>query len=133
MSERGQVIDQLLGKCVSDVSQYDPSTGMVLDLVATRVTATGCVVSSDSLVRTGEYRYDRFLNLKHQTKNVTATPKQVEERYEYDELQRLTSAGTCEGAGCTPAAAQTNSYHYDDLGNVTSKSDYGGRADGGVR
>jgi RHS repeat-associated protein len=139
MSERGRVIDQQLGNEVRETSEYDPSTGLALTLTAIlnpppppptwppiSIMAispiTDGVTLGVSLVRQDTYLYDRFLNLALQTKNITRL--QREERFTYDELQRLTSAGRCTGAGCMPGTGETDSYTYDDLGNLTSKSDY---------
>jgi RHS repeat-associated protein len=136
MSERGQVTEQRLGNCVRETGEYDPSTGLALTLTAGRPSpapgslpadlaqcpAADGVTGGVSLVRQGVYRYDRFLNLATQSKNVSGL--QAEERFTYDELQRLTSAGRCTGAGCVPSAAQTDTYVYDNLGNLTQKSDW---------
>ncbi|HEX9053064.1 MAG TPA: hypothetical protein VF841_21225, partial [Anaeromyxobacter sp.] len=89
MSERGQIVDQLLGRCIAEDAEYDPSTGVARLLTATRDLVSCPAGGPSTLVRQGEYRYDRFLNLSIQTKNVAGA--QVEERYGYDELQRLTS------------------------------------------
>ena len=40
----------------------------------------------------------------------------------YDDLQRMTSAARCSGAGCAPGTPDT--FTFDDLGNITSKSDF---------
>jgi RHS repeat-associated protein len=134
-SERGQVTDQRLGNCVRERAEYDPSTGTALHLSALRPSPAPAALPADlggcpaegattaALVRQDDYLYDRFLNLSRQVKNVANL--QREERFTYDRLQRLLSAGRCTGAGCTPGAAETDFYSYDDLGNLTSKSDYG--------
>ena len=48
------------------------------------------------------------------------------ERYDYDDLQRLTGASRMwDGMTWQPRATPADTYAYDDLGNITSKSDYG--------
>ncbi len=48
------------------------------------------------------------------------------EHYDYDDLQRLTGATRMwEGMNWQPPTTPADTYSYDDLGNITSKSDYG--------
>ncbi len=47
------------------------------------------------------------------------------ETYGYDDLQRLIGASRAWQGGLTDPAPQPDTYKYDDLGNITSKSDYG--------
>jgi RHS repeat-associated protein len=136
LSERGQVTEQRLGNCVRETGEYDASTGLVLSLSGLRPAPSPATPPDDpaacpgnavtqAVVRQDEYRYDRFLNLAKQTKNVAST--QVEEKFSYDNLQRLTSAERitpCTESCTGPVTTTLDSYAYDVLGNITSKSDY---------
>ncbi len=134
LSERGQVAEQRLGNCARETGEYDASTGLVRHLSGMRpwpsptalpVDLTNCPsggVAPEAMIRQDKYLYDRYLNLGRQEKNVAGS--QVDEHFGYDELQRLSSAGRCGGAGCSPGEADTDRYEYDDLGNLTKKSDY---------
>lgn len=118
MSPRGQVEKQVLGNGVVEDSTFDASTGLALNLQSKAGLTT---------VRYFDYRYDHFLNLTVQDRQINNQEKL--ERYGYDDLQRLVSARRCAGAACvaTGAPADTETFSYDDLGNLTSKSDYAAR------
>ncbi len=142
LSERGQVTQQSLGQFMTEVNTYDVSTGMPLSMNAHGMKdaqPAGC--TSLLMARQVDYKYDQFLNLAEQDKQLllrapingalqfnACTPKGAvsTETYQYDQLQRLTSASRA-WSGLTAAAATTtaDSYTYDDLGNIVSKSDYG--------
>jgi RHS repeat-associated protein len=133
LTARGQVAEQRLGNCVRETGEYDEATGMVLSLTAVRpspapaslpaldLTACPSAIWASGGIRQGTYRYDRYLNLVWQTKNVGGV--EAQEMYGYDEVQRLTSASVVWPGNLT--ASQSASYAYDDMGNLTSKSDYG--------
>jgi RHS repeat-associated protein len=137
MSPRGAVTQQMLGNGIGEWTVYDDSTGL-----ATLVFASlGEAIPPDCPwglppgfplgygLRSTRYSYDQFLNLARQEKVLyqrDATTGailggdqchvDVSETYTYDDLQRLRS----ESRGDT----STESYEYDDLGNITRKSDY---------
>ncbi len=119
MDERGRVTRQTLGNTLQEDTAYDESTGLATFQTAVR--------PGGSLVRQVEYAYDHFLNLSKQRKNVAGV--QSEELFTHDDLQRLRSAsrswGTTPPPGYSAGYTESDSYTYDDLGNLLSKSDYG--------
>jgi len=138
MSVRGQVVGQLFGNNVEEARDYDDSTGVPLWITATglrEVPPSRCATASAPLVRQLTYKYDHFLNLARQEKTLyqrdsfgsiiydascNTMNEVVDETYSYDELQRLLGA-TRSGFGFpTP---ESDTYTYDDLGNILSKSD----------
>lgn len=140
MSERGQVTEQRLGNCVRELAGYDSSAGLAQWMKATLpswqapppadvpLDLLNCPAANTLLVRELDYHYDRFLNLSQQDKQFGAAAAQPNgakaEAYRYDELQRLTWASICTGSGCTPDEGGATTYMYDDLGNLTDKSDF---------
>jgi RHS repeat-associated protein len=129
VSPRGAVTDQVFGNCTAEHANYDASSGMATFMTALRPSAAAspCPAALE-LVRQVEYGHDHLLNLERQMKNIAGL--QATEVFEYDELQRLTKAdrswGTTPPAGQAQGYAETVSYAYDDLGNITAKSDYAG-------
>ena len=116
MSARGQVVLQDLGNGVVETNGYDPSTGLVLNVQATK--------PGGALIRQTEYRYDHFLNLTWQEKTIPpAAPTRATETFAYDDLQRIVTASRL-WEGLTGESPATDNYSYDDLGNIKSKSDY---------
>ena len=87
------------------------------------------------------YRYDQFLNLNSQVKGFylrdaagairydsacQPIAASATERYDYDDLQRLTGATRMwDGMTWQSPTTPADTYAYDDLGNIISKSDYG--------
>jgi RHS repeat-associated protein len=136
MSARGQVTDQRLGNCIEEVNTFDASTGLSHMLSAMRplnatslpmtIAGASCSAAAD-LVRQDLYDYDHFLNLHQYTKQISrkefSLPNlELHEVFGYDDLQRMTSAARCTGAGCAPGTPDT--FGFDDLGNIRSKSDF---------
>jgi RHS repeat-associated protein len=142
MSERGQITGQTFGNGISETDQYDNSTGMPLKINAVGLAdapPAGCSETDPLIVRTVGYTYDQFLNVAAQAKQFllrdpsgalefgSCTPKVVtaSESYGYDDLQRLLSSErTWQGINPNPSPSG-DTYAYDDLGNITKKSDYG--------
>jgi hypothetical protein len=144
MTERGQIAAQGFGNGLQETNTYDPSTGMALSMSASgllEAPPAACAGHSAPDVKQIVYLYDQFLNLKSQVKGfylrdpagairydgacqpVTAS---ATERYDYDDLQRLTGASRMwDGMSWQPPTTPADTYAYDDLGNITSKSDYG--------
>jgi RHS repeat-associated protein len=146
MSVRGQVTMQTLGNSVVESNTYDESTGMPLAMNAFKMRdpqPAGCPNPPvpDQLVQQVDYHYDHFLNVARQEKQFLqrdATTKALlfsgcqplgataSETYSYDELQRLLGASrTWTGMTASASTIALDSYSYDDLGNIKSKSDYG--------
>ena len=143
MSERLQITGQTFGNGIGEALEYDNSTGMALHItsygLADRAPA-GCLKPNPFVVRELNYSYDHFLNVASQAKSFLArdsssarrfsgcTPQSgtVREAYQYDELQRLLGS-TRSWSGIAPTASTLlgDEYAYDDLGNISSKSDYG--------
>ncbi len=145
MSVRGQVTDQTLGNHIVETAQYDASTGLSTWASSTRPpgTAATCKTASGTartplmLVRQMRYQYDQFLNLASQQKTyyrrdaasgfpdcTSGAPVAVAatESYSSDDLQRLLGSAR---TWTDDASLQADSYAYDDLGNITQKSDFG--------
>ncbi len=145
MSARGQVTDQTLGNDIVETAQFDASTGLPTWASSTRPpgTASTCKTASGTaqtplmLVRQMRYQYDQFLNLASQQKTyyrrdaasgfpdcTSGGPVAVAatESYSYDDLQRLLGSAR---TWTDDASLQADSYAYDDLGNITQKSDFG--------
>ncbi len=73
------------------------------------------------IIRQVDYAHDHFMNLEQQAKNIAGA--QATEAFTYDELQRIKS-GTRSWVYQGLSMSEGDSYTYDDLGNITSKSDY---------
>jgi RHS repeat-associated protein len=130
MSERGQVTSQTLGNGIVETTSYDSSTGMALSLNANGLNEpppAGC--SPAPLVRQANYTYDHFLNLAKQAKQFLLRDANRNIQFSgctYDEVQRLLgSTRAWAGMLPDPTTPLADAYGYDDLGNITSKSDYG--------
>ena len=91
-------------------------------------------------MRETDYSFDQFLNVETQAKTFplrdsggaiefsSCDPKTATatETYGYGEIQRLRGAArTWQGLTPDPSQPAVDGYAYDDLGNITSKSDYG--------
>jgi RHS repeat-associated protein len=150
LSPRGQTTQQTFGNGVQESLVYEPGSGLVLGDTVTGLVESGqlasgttCTTPAGTLVHSFAYTYDQFLNLARQTKQIplrtsangplsfnaacATTNEAVSEVYAYDDLQRLLSESRSWQGNTRPApTAPTNpdSYSYDDLGNITSKSDY---------
>ena len=142
-SERGQITAQTFGNGISETDSYDASTGMPLSMAASGLAdalPAGCPTDNPLLVRQVAYSYDQFLNVASQTKHFlprdsqnaiqfsgcTASQLVAAEAYNYDDLQRLLSATrNWQGVAPDPNTSLIDTYAYDDLGNIISKSDYG--------
>jgi RHS repeat-associated protein len=138
---QGRVRQHTLGNNVATVSTYDNLTGRLLS------TAAG----ADKGVQNLSYGYDTLGNLKQRDDGVTG----LKASYTYDSLNRLLSE-TRAGAGMgapqyktvmvpidlddlfvivpvkqlLPPSPQTLAWTYDDIGNITSRSDVGSYAYG---
>lgn len=144
MSERDQITSITFGNGISESAQFEESTGMPLTINAYGLRETqpaGCAVPL--LVHEADYQYDQFLNVAAQSKQFlqrspttgailfqggSCTPVGITatEAYQYDELQRLRqSARSWIGMPPDPQVPAVDTYVYDDLGNITTKSDYG--------
>ena len=145
LSSRGQTTQQTFGNGVQESIVYEPGTGLALsDTVNGLVeTGNGCTTPAGTLVHGFAYAYDQFLNLARQTRQIPlrssatgplsfstscgTSTETISEVYAYDDLQRLLSESRSWQANTRPAPAapaNLDSYTYDDLGNITSKSDY---------
>ena len=130
------------GNGVYDAAIYDDSTGAA-QVIGASLSATvplapsihHCSDLPGTNVRCTEYLYDQFINLAQQSKRFypalgsvvqTGSPQVIAtENYQYDELQRL--LGESRGyTNMTPSSTLSETYAYDDIGNITAKSDFGG-------
>jgi hypothetical protein len=129
-NERSQVVDQTLGNGVEERSCYDLSTGMMLATSAapqSAYSASGCPsVLPTGGVRLSSYAYDQFLNLAQQSKQFwNSGLANATETFAYDDLQRLLGESRTY-SGYVPSGTLSESYNYDLLGNVSTRSDYQG-------
>ncbi|WP_444882714.1 RHS repeat-associated core domain-containing protein [Microbulbifer sp. PSTR4-B] len=107
MDARGNVTKHLSGNGVTTVKDYDPATGRLLGKMAS--------VLGIGDIQDLRYEWDNLGNLKNREEH--SGDKNLRENFVYDELNRLTSTQV------TGREAQITSY--DDLGNITYKSDVG--------
>ncbi|WP_444895184.1 RHS repeat-associated core domain-containing protein [Microbulbifer sp. SSSA005] len=118
MDARGNVTEHLNGNGVTTIKDYDPATGRLLGKVAS--------VLGIGDIQDLRYEWDNLGNLKNRKEH--SGDKNLHEDFVYDELNRMTSAQV------TGSEAQI--IDYDDLGNITYKSDvgeyrYGSQCDSG--
>ena len=134
MSARGQVASQSLGNLVKESTCYDDSTGIAQRVSAARGAEAQCSTTGSGLIRLTDYTFDQFLNLAKQSKQfylpngtggVTSTLATATESYSYDELQRLLGESRSY-QNLAPTGSLGEGYANDDLGNITSKSDFPG-------
>jgi len=128
------------GNGLLEAATYDDPTGVAL-VIGASATATStspiqrCSDLGGTNVHCTDYLYDQFINLAQQSRHfypvsggvVQTSGSQViaSETYQYDELQRL--LGESRGyTNLTPSSALSETYSYDDICNITSKSDFGG-------
>ena len=100
---RGQVTEEIAGNGIPTTRRYDPLTGRLTDV------ATG----SDAEIQNLHYELDLLGNLE--LRRDTGRGRNLEERFTYDDLNRLSTA--------TVAGREPLTLTYDALGNITSKSD----------
>ena len=106
--------DATAGNGVETIQVFDPNTGLVEQI---RASHDG---SDDGTTANFSYVFDQIGNLKSRADNFGAT-----ENFCYDALNRLQhySVG---GSNCTTGTAGlVKSVGYDDIGNISSKSDVG--------
>jgi RHS repeat-associated protein len=136
MSPHGAPTVAQLGNGVNEVTAYDDSTGLP-EMMSVSYTGFAqspfqrCAQAPGTLVRCLEMQYDQFRNLATQRKFMLplggapgATPNNVAESYQYDDLQRLTEESRFY-TGIVPGSQLGEHYEYDDAGNITKKSDFG--------
>lgn len=111
MDAEGRISRELYGNGLHNVYNYDPANGLLL------TQQTG-YFNFDKL-RDLSYEYDQLSNVTRRADLV----QNVEERFEYDNLDRLKRSQV---TNLTSGVAQTAiTYQYDRLGNITYKSDVG--------
>jgi len=132
MSPRDQLVNVAYGNDAVDTWSHGPANGQMSTMVSS-------VPGLPEHLADLEYRYDAFGNLKLQTNHLL----QAEERFIYDELQRLIDRiiepipeiTPIEPTLSAPAPdpqpqpltqSEAVSYSYDALGNIITKSDYAG-------
>jgi RHS repeat-associated protein len=109
--------------------RYDDSTGIAKQVSATLggPLSNDCSSAASPVIRCTDYKYDQFLNLAKQSKqfsqpgNLVASASEV---YQYDEVQRLLGESRSY-VNVTPNSSLAETYTYDDIGNILSKSDFG--------
>ena len=112
MSVTGQVTDELTRNGVETVSTRNKSAGWLL---TQSVTAHA---DGDNLIQGLKYKFDILGNLETRMRSEPRDMADSVETFGYDVLDRLTSADvTIPSTGYHA----TDSYHYDDEGNLTQK------------
>jgi RHS repeat-associated protein len=114
MNSQGQVTQYRTGNNVTTVRNFDSQTNRLLGLTAT---ANG---QAQGNVLAQAYSYDSVGNLLTRADNTPGVGTQ--ESFSYDVANRLTLASISGGA---LPQAQLTEVDYDDLGNITYKSDVG--------
>ncbi|WP_105102103.1 Ig-like domain-containing protein [Microbulbifer pacificus] len=107
MDARGNVTQSVSGNGVTTEKVYDPATGRLQQQTAHVLGLTN--------IQDQRYQWDSLGNLEHRIDR--SGDKNLREDFEYDGLNRLTRSQV------QGRAAQT--VHYNDLGNITHKSDVG--------
>jgi YD repeat-containing protein len=107
VNARGQLTQEVLGNGVVTDRAFDPQTGLV-DAITASFNAAGDIQKS-------EFDFDLIGNLTERRDRRFATP--FIETFGYDTLNRLETVDTTGRA--------TASANYNDLGNITSRSDVG--------
>ncbi|WP_444897186.1 RHS repeat-associated core domain-containing protein [Microbulbifer sp. SSSA005] len=107
MDARGNVTEHLSGNGITTIKDYHPATGLLRGQTA-------------SVLGVGDLQYlsydwDDVGNLENRVEQ--SGGKNLREDFLYDELNRLTSAQV--------AGREAQTLRYDDLGNITFKSDVG--------
>ncbi len=113
----GQIEEETYGNGVVTSNIYDPAQGYRL----TYKTTTGIFGGAAGAVQNLTYSYDANGNITYET-DASMLPTYKTLTYAYDDLNRLTTAASSEsGTGID----YSQSYSYDEVGNMTSKSDVG--------
>ncbi len=126
---RGNIVDQLYGNGIQTRHVYDPQRGHLIGIrsgqVGNQIDTTGTFAATAQSLH---YTYDSLGNLtqrRSQREDVNGTPLEwLSENFRYDNLNRLTNTDLYHDASLT----RQESYSYDALGNLISKSDIGNLA-----
>jgi RHS repeat-associated protein len=129
---------EALGNGITQTAKYDDSLGLAQMISATfglppTSPPGSCANVGGSVVQCLEYTYDQFSNLAQQKKyyypivagTLSTLQATATEVYQYDDLQRLLGESRSY-TNLTPTSNLSESYSYDDTGNILSKSDFGG-------
>ncbi len=111
MSARGQLEAVTLGNDVVDLSGYSAANGWTIENVSYKDGLT---------LRDMTYTFDAVGNV---TSRVDAMQNDIQENFDYDALDRLSSSSISFGASSVTYTPK--SYEFDALGNITNKSDVG--------
>lgn len=104
----GRVVRSTAGNGIVTSNSYEATTGRL----------TGTSAGPSNTVQNDTYGYDYIGNVRVRFNGATGVTAQ----YDYDALNRLRSETRSGGA---LASAQTIAWTYDDIGNLTSRSDVG--------
>jgi RHS repeat-associated protein len=120
MDARGNFTDQLWGNGVITKTGFDSITGRVKTITSGRLSAANTAPALFGDVQALAYDYDSIGNLKSrnsQRKNASGTAlENLTESFAYDRLNRLTTSTT------SGLFARIKNYSYDNLGNLTNRS-----------
>ncbi|MFV1872342.1 MAG: RHS repeat-associated core domain-containing protein [Oleiphilus sp.] len=111
MSPRGQLEAATYGNGVQELRAHSEANGWLI--------ATQAYKGNNDLYDM-TYEFNAVGNIK---KRIDALQQDMTEEFEYDDLDRLTDSAIYGGPSGVSHLAK--SYSYDDLGNITSKSDVG--------
>jgi RHS repeat-associated protein len=107
MDAEGHLLEQAYGNGVITQQDFDPATGRI----------TAIRAGTNNAVQNLAYTYDKHGNMLTRSD----TNQNLWEGFLYDNLNRLTS----NSINSTGAGVITQTYGYDSLGNITSRSDAG--------
>lgn len=123
------LVQSTAGNGVVAIQNFDPKTGLVAQI---RASADG---TDDGSLAHYDYGFDSNGTLTRRSDWLPGGAGAYSESFCYDALNRLTAAavGALGSADChhARAGAMAQSATYDDLGNITSKSDVGAYTYGG--
>lgn len=108
----GRITRELLGNGLSNVYNYDPTNGLLLNS------------------QTGFAGFNKIRDLKYQYNLINSVTKRIdlvndaEESFKYDSLDRLLESKTTSKVN-GQSISQAKKYTYDTLGNITSKTGQG--------
>jgi RHS repeat-associated protein len=106
----GRVTREQTRNGVETVSNRNPSTGWLMS------SSSVARADGNALIQEWTYRYEGAGNLRQRVRTDTVNAANAEETFTYDGLDRLLTAQVVAGA-----YNRTDSYAYDDLGNLTRK------------
>ena len=122
-NDRGQLTHELYGNGVVTAHAYAGNNGLLSGITSGRLTENNTVNDLHGDIQTLSYEFDSLGNLHSRTTqrsdNNGLAFEEITERFAYDSLNRVTASTT------SGLFSRILDYQYDDLGNLTYRSDLG--------